>query len=144
MAAQPSRRNCTSTRHRSAKLVDCRPVAKPGGYHFDSGLAILAAFVFMYGIVAAKLEKTPVSGAIVFVFFGLAFGPIGLGITDLDVDAEGIRTRAELTQAVSVLAGVVGVIFVGLLVAVWVRALNDAVEETRHPKKTKQTHENDP
>lgn len=64
-----------------------------------SDLAILAAFVFVYSIVAAKLENTPVSGALVFVFFGLACGPIGLGIINLDVDAEGIRTLAELTLA---------------------------------------------
>jgi NhaP-type Na+/H+ or K+/H+ antiporter len=39
------------------------------------------------------------NGAIVFVAFGLACGPIGLGIIDLDVDAEGIRTLAEFTLA---------------------------------------------
>lgn len=64
-----------------------------------SDLAILAAFVFVYSLVAERLEKTPSSGAIVFVAFGLLCGPIGLGIVDLDVDAEGIRTLAELTLA---------------------------------------------
>lgn len=64
-----------------------------------SDLAILAAFVFIYSLVAARLEKTPSSGAIIFVAFGLLCGPIGLGIVDLDVDAEGIRTLAELTLA---------------------------------------------
>jgi sodium/hydrogen antiporter len=64
-----------------------------------SDLAILAAFVFIYSLVAARLEKTPSSGAIIFVAFGLVCGPIGLGIIDLGVDAEGIRTLAELTLA---------------------------------------------
>lgn len=64
-----------------------------------SDLAILAAFVFVYSLVAERLEKTPSSGAIVFVAFGLLCGPVGLGLVDLDVDAEGIRTLAELTLA---------------------------------------------
>lgn len=64
-----------------------------------SDLAILAAFVFIYSLVAARLEKTPSSGAIIFVAFGVVCGPVGLGIIDLGVDAEGIRTLAELTLA---------------------------------------------
>lgn len=64
-----------------------------------SDLAVLAAFIFVYSVIAGRLEKTPLNGAIVFVAFGVACGPIGLGIIDLDVDAEGIRTLAELTLA---------------------------------------------
>jgi NhaP-type Na+/H+ or K+/H+ antiporter len=64
-----------------------------------SDLAILAAFVFVYSVVAKRLEQTPLNGAIIFVAFGLVCGPIGLGVIDLDVDAEGIRTLAELTLA---------------------------------------------
>ena len=62
-------------------------------------LAILAAFVFVYSIIAGRLEKTSLNGAIVFVAFGFACGPIGFGIIDFDVDAEGLRTLAELTLA---------------------------------------------
>jgi len=64
-----------------------------------SDLAVLAAFVFLYSLVAARLEKTPSSGALIFVAFGLVCGPIGLGIIELKVDAEGIRLLAELTLA---------------------------------------------
>ena len=62
-------------------------------------LAILAVFVFLYSISAGRLERTPVNGAIVFAAFGLAFGPLGLGLLSLDVEAEGLRTLAELTLA---------------------------------------------
>ena len=62
-------------------------------------LAILAAFVFLYSLVSGGLERTPVSGAIVFVVFGLVFGPLGLGLLNLKVDAEGLSTLAELTLA---------------------------------------------
>ena len=62
-------------------------------------LAVIAVFVFLYSIVSAKLEKTSFSGAILFTGFGLALGPTGLGVLELDVDAELLRTLAELTLA---------------------------------------------
>jgi NhaP-type Na+/H+ or K+/H+ antiporter len=62
-------------------------------------LAILAASVFLYSLTSGGLEKTPVNGAIVFVAFGQAFGPLGLGLLTLQVQAEGLRTLAELALA---------------------------------------------
>ncbi len=62
-------------------------------------MAILAAFVFLYSIVSGRLERTPANGAIVFTVFGLVFGPLGLGLLNMGVDAEGLRTLAELTLA---------------------------------------------
>jgi NhaP-type Na+/H+ or K+/H+ antiporter len=62
-------------------------------------LAVLAAFVFAYSIVASRLERTPVSGAVVYLFVGLLFGTQGLGILDLEVDEEGIKRLAEFTLA---------------------------------------------
>ena len=62
-------------------------------------LAILAAFTFLYSITSAGLGRTPVNGALVFMGFGAAMGPLGLGLLHLDIDAEGLRTMAELTLA---------------------------------------------
>ena len=62
-------------------------------------LAILAAFVLVYSAVAGRLEKTPISGAIVAMGFGLVCGPLGLGIFTPHVDGELLRTLAELTLA---------------------------------------------
>lgn len=62
-------------------------------------LAILATFVFLYSIIGGRLERTPVNGALVFAGFGVICSPLGLGILHLDVDAEGLRTLAELTLA---------------------------------------------
>ena len=64
-----------------------------------SDLAILAVFVFVYSVIAGRLEKSPLNGAVIFVAFGLLCGPVGFGIIDLDVDAEGIRFLAEITLA---------------------------------------------
>ena len=63
-------------------------------------LAVLAAFAFFYSLLASRLERTPVSGALVYVTAGLLCGPSGLKLVDLDLDAEAISWLAELTLAV--------------------------------------------
>ena len=60
-------------------------------------LAILAVLVFLYSIASARFERTPINGALMYIAFGLALGPLGLGV--LSMDKEGLRTLAELTLA---------------------------------------------
>ena len=67
-------------------------------------LAILFLFGFFYSLVAGRLERTPVNGAVVYVAFGAIFGPIGLGLLDLSIEREGIRVLAELTLALVLFA----------------------------------------
>lgn len=62
-------------------------------------LTVLAAFAFFYSVVASRLERTPFSGAVVYLFFGLVCGPYGLGIIKLHVDGEGLKRLAEFTLA---------------------------------------------
>jgi NhaP-type Na+/H+ or K+/H+ antiporter len=62
-------------------------------------LAILAIFIFLYSITSGGLERTPINGALIFTTFGLALGPLGLGVLSLNIDKEGLRTIAELTLA---------------------------------------------
>ncbi|UHD15242.1 cation:proton antiporter [Thiocapsa bogorovii] len=62
-------------------------------------LVLLGLFVFVYSAIAGGVERTPVTGPIVFTAFGLALGPVGLGWLHLDLDQEGLRTLAELTLA---------------------------------------------
>jgi NhaP-type Na+/H+ or K+/H+ antiporter len=67
-------------------------------------LAILGTFIFLYSIVSGRLEKTPINGALVFVAFGLAVGPLGLDLLVGDVDSEGLSTLAEITLALLLFA----------------------------------------
>lgn len=60
---------------------------------------ILAIFVFIYSLIAGRSERTWISDAIIFVVFGLLFGPFGLGLLHLNVTSENLRTIAELTLA---------------------------------------------
>jgi NhaP-type Na+/H+ or K+/H+ antiporter len=63
-------------------------------------LTVLAAFAFLYSLVASRLERSPINGALVYVAAGILFGPVGLKLIDLNVNAEGISWLAELTLAV--------------------------------------------
>lgn len=62
-------------------------------------MAILGAFIFLYSIVCGRLERMPISGAIVFAAFGFMLGPIGLKLLNMDINAESLRSFAELTLA---------------------------------------------
>ena len=69
-------------------------------------LAIVFLFVLAYSLLAGRLERTPVNGAVVYVAFGLIFGPVGLGLLDLSIEREGIRLLAEMTLALVLFADV--------------------------------------
>jgi sodium/hydrogen antiporter len=62
-------------------------------------LALLAGFVLIYSIVARGVERTWVSGPIVFTGFGLLIGPMGLDLLSFETDRETLKTLAELTLA---------------------------------------------
>jgi NhaP-type Na+/H+ or K+/H+ antiporter len=63
-------------------------------------LTIFAAFAFVYSIIASRLERTPVNGALVYVAVGMLLGPQGLGLIDLNVEGETISMLAEFALAV--------------------------------------------
>lgn len=64
-----------------------------------ANMTIIAAFVFIYSLVGARLARTAISGAVVFTAFGVALGPLGFGYLKLSTGAEQIRLLAELTLA---------------------------------------------
>jgi NhaP-type Na+/H+ or K+/H+ antiporter len=61
--------------------------------------AILAAFLLIYSAIAGRVERSWISGPIVFTAVGLIFGPFGLGVLRINITGEGLRTLAELTLA---------------------------------------------
>jgi NhaP-type Na+/H+ or K+/H+ antiporter len=63
------------------------------------GAAILAALVFLYGAVAGRIERSWISGPMVFTGIGVLLGPECLGVLYLDIATEGLRVLAELTLA---------------------------------------------
>jgi NhaP-type Na+/H+ or K+/H+ antiporter len=63
-------------------------------------LALLAGFVLVYSTVAGAIERSWVSGPMVFTAFGLLIGPEGLDLLSFEADGRMLRTLAELTLAV--------------------------------------------
>lgn len=64
-----------------------------------SNLAILAVFGFAFSVVAGRIERSRVSGPIIFIFFGLLAGPQFLGFINFDIEAVELRVVADLTLA---------------------------------------------
>ncbi|MEH0155240.1 cation:proton antiporter [Limibacter armeniacum] len=62
-------------------------------------LLILAGFIFMYALIAKRIEVMTISGPIIFLAFGIIMGPNGIGILKVSEDRELIKTLAELTLA---------------------------------------------
>ena len=62
-------------------------------------LAVMALLVFLYSIFAGRLERTPISGPIVFVVAGFILGPMALGWIEGDVTDKQLRVIADLTLA---------------------------------------------
>ena len=60
-------------------------------------LAILAAFAFLYSLVAGRIERTRITGPMVFIAFGFLVGPLGTGWLKLDITSQGLRILADLT-----------------------------------------------
>ncbi len=62
-------------------------------------LAVLAGFALLYSAVAGGVERTWISGPIVFVAFGVLVGPLGIGLLATKEDPELLMSLAELTLA---------------------------------------------
>ena len=62
-------------------------------------LALLALFVLVYSIFAGIVERSWISGPILFTLFGLLVGPFALDLLTLETDRELIKAMAELTLA---------------------------------------------
>ncbi len=64
-----------------------------------NNLAVLAAFAFLFSVIAGRVERSAVTGPMVYIFFGLLAGPVGFGILNMEVDAIELRVIADLTLA---------------------------------------------
>jgi NhaP-type Na+/H+ or K+/H+ antiporter len=61
------------------------------------GTAVVCLGVLAFGLVSRRLEGTFVTAPLVFVLFGLAIGPGGFGLAEIDLDHGVIHLIAELT-----------------------------------------------
>ena len=54
-----------------------------------SDITLIGLFILVYSAIAGGVERTPITGPIVFTVFGAALGPVGLGWLGLDVERRG-------------------------------------------------------
>ncbi len=62
-------------------------------------LATLVVFAFIFSVVAGRIERSTITGPIIFIAFGLISGPVGLGFLNIEVKAVELRVVADLTLA---------------------------------------------
>ena len=63
-------------------------------------LTIFAAFAFAYSLIASRLEKTPINGALVYVLAGMLIGPDLLDLIDLSIEGDTVSRLAEIALAI--------------------------------------------
>ena len=64
-----------------------------------SNVAVLVIFAFAYSVIAGRVERSAVTGPIIFIAFGLIAGPYGFGFLNMDVQTVELRVVADLTLA---------------------------------------------
>ena len=62
-------------------------------------LVSLAILAFAFSVVSGRIERSIITGPMIFLAFGLVAGPVGLGFLNIDVKALELRVIADLTLA---------------------------------------------
>ena len=62
-------------------------------------LATLVVFAFIFSVVAGRIERSTITGPMVFIAFGVIAGPVGLGILNMETTNVELRVMADLTLA---------------------------------------------
>lgn len=62
-------------------------------------LAVLALFTVFYSLVGRRVERSWISGPIIFCTFGVLIGPRGFDLLPMAADSSTIKSLAELTLA---------------------------------------------
>ena len=62
-------------------------------------VALLAGVALLFSSIAGMVEKSWLTGPILFTLFGFAIGPLGLNLLSFSANAETIKILAELTLA---------------------------------------------
>ncbi|MDR5012814.1 cation:proton antiporter [Aeromonas veronii] len=63
-------------------------------------LAVIAAFLLIYSLIAGRFESKLVNGPLLFLLTGWLLGPGGLELLSLSIDSAGIKLLAELTLVI--------------------------------------------
>jgi NhaP-type Na+/H+ or K+/H+ antiporter len=62
-------------------------------------LATLAIFALVFSLIAGRIERSVITGPMVYIAFGLIAGPVGFGFLAMDIHTTELRVVADLTLA---------------------------------------------
>ncbi len=62
-------------------------------------LVSLAILAFAFSVVSGRIERSIITGPMIFIAFGLVAGPVGLGFLNIEVKTLELRVIADLTLA---------------------------------------------
>lgn len=60
-------------------------------------IALIAFSILAFGVVSGRLERSPLTPPMIFVAFGCALSPVGLGLLEIDAESPIFHLLAELT-----------------------------------------------
>ena len=60
-------------------------------------IACAALLLFGYGLVSARLDRTPITAAMIFVAVGLILGPVGFDLFVVEMNSEVVKFIATIT-----------------------------------------------
>ncbi|KHA54559.1 sodium:proton antiporter [Aeromonas hydrophila] len=63
-------------------------------------LAVIAAFLLVYSLIAGRFESRLVNGPLLFLLMGWLLGSGGIELLSLSIDSDGIKLLAELTLVI--------------------------------------------
>ena len=63
-------------------------------------LAVIAAFLLVYSLIAGRFESRLVNGPLLFLLMGWLLGPGGIELLSLSINSDGIKLLAELTLVI--------------------------------------------
>ena len=63
-------------------------------------LAVIAAFLLVYSLIAGRFESKLVNGPLLFMLAGWLLGPGGVELIALSIDSDGIKLLAELSLVI--------------------------------------------
>jgi sodium/hydrogen antiporter len=72
-------------------------------------LMVLAAMVFLFGLVSRRLDGTVLTAPLVFVAAGVILGPTGLGLVDFGLDEHAVLLLGEIALAIVLFTDAAGI-----------------------------------
>lgn len=61
------------------------------------GITLTAVFLLTFGLISKRITSTPFTAPMIFMAFGLAVGPLGFGVFELEAGGELLHGLAEAT-----------------------------------------------